>query len=104
MKQEHVKLADELSQLIGSSLSLVPNQEDADQILNLVGDKLKEIANTPKPDNPVKDISENVLDVLEAIHNVLPDTEDPKKRRAKRRFIASVNVLRNFMRMFGLAD
>jgi len=101
--QQEENLAQQIAELTGAITNALPMEADkADEYLKLISSKIGVAADLPKADNSVKDITENVVDVLAAIADVLPPTEDAKKQRQQRRFKASIGVIRNLLHLFGL--
>jgi hypothetical protein len=51
--------------------------------------------------SPVKEITENAIDVLEAIADLLPETQDKAKQKHNNRFKRAVGVIKNLFHLFG---
>jgi hypothetical protein len=96
---EQQNLAKEIGQLNAAIIAVIPNHENAAEFAELVATETKNFVGSG---NEVKDIAENVVDTLEAIANVLPDSADAKKQRSKKRFKAAIGVIKNFLHLFGL--
>jgi hypothetical protein len=92
-------LAKEIGQLNGAILHASTKHEDAAEFSSIV---VAETANFNSSGNDVKDIAENVIDLLDAIATNLPDSDNPKKQKTKNRFKRATNFFKSLVGFFNL--
>lgn len=105
LNEKEKDLARKAARLSGSILQIIPaDAEKKKEILELIAEESKILAeaNSTPNDKPIKAVSDNLTDVLHAVHEVLPDYTDASKQRAKARFNSSVNIIEGILNMIGL--
>lgn len=98
-------LAKNTAMLAGSIIAAIPGDKEKKQaVLKLIAEEVNtlEDAATEAQEKPVKAISDNLTATLHSVHDVLPDSEEPAKQRAKARFKNAVNIVEGILNMIGL--
>jgi hypothetical protein len=99
LTQEQKDLATSIAELAGTTIQLIPNaKEVSDEWIKFVAEELTKVTEAHGSGNPIKDETQAVLDVLDKVHAVLPDTAKGKKK-----FGAAIKFIHGVAGMFGLA-
>ena len=98
LTQEQKDLGTAIAELAATTIGLVPNaKEVSDEYIGFIADELKKVTEAQGTGNPVKDETEAVLNVLDKVAGVLPDTAKGKKK-----FQSAVKIIHGIAGMFGL--
>ena len=94
---EQKTLGTAIATLVGTTLHIVPNQTQIQEYLDYISAEIATVAKTQAGANVVKDETEAVLGVLNAVADVLPDGAKGKKN-----YKGAVTFITGIAHMFGL--
>ena len=98
LTEQQKALGTAIANLAKSTIGAIPNAaEVSDEYLSFIADELKIVASATPSTNPVKDETEAVLEVLDAVADVLPDGT-----KGKSKFKGAVTMIKGIAHMFGL--
>lgn len=98
LTEQQKNLGTAVADLAKATIGVIPNAaEVSDEYLSYIADELKRISTAIESTNPVKDETEAVLGVLDAIADVLPDGT-----KGKSKFKGAVTMIKGIAHMFGL--
>ncbi len=97
LNQNQQILAKAIANFVGETLHLVPNQTDVQQYTALIVAEVQAVAGAPASTNPIKDETEAVLNLGDAILLNLPDDA-----KGKGKLKGALTVMKGMAHMFGL--
>jgi len=102
-KAKALALAKEVGELTAAIVNALPieNEEQGREYLAIIKEGIDNATVVPMGKSPVKEITENAIDVLEAIAALLPETQDKAKQKHNNRFKRAVGVIKNLFHLFG---
>lgn len=98
LSENQKNLAKQIGQLNGAIIEILP-EEHAQEFAEIIAAETVSYKGTG---NEAKDIAENVVDVLDAIADNLPDSTNPKKQKSKNRFKKATNFFKSLVGFFNI--